>query len=170
VIAAFAAAYAFVAATSPQPCTADPAFHALDFWVGTWDVYVGRERDGRDVVTRELDDCAVTERWEGSDGSRGMSLFVYDPYAGRWQQTWVTDRATQLGGLKFKTLVARYPSGGVRFAGVLPSSPSARPILDRTTLTPLAGGAVHQVIENSVDGGDHWKVSYDAVYRRVSRP
>jgi hypothetical protein len=38
--------------------------------------------------------------------------------------------------------------------------------MDRTTLTPLAGGRVHQVIEISRDGGKNWETVFDAEYRQ----
>ena len=40
--------------------------------------------------------------------------------------------------------------------------------LDRTTLSPLAGGEVRQHIEVSTDRGESWRTTFDAVYRRVS--
>jgi hypothetical protein len=160
---------AFPACDGAQPahangCASDPAFHALDFWIGTWRVTSGRQFAGTDVVTSELAGCAVVEKWSDADGSRGQSLFVYDTFSGRWQQTWVTDAATHVGGLKYKTLVARYPGGGVRFQGVLPAPSGKPPILDRTTLTPVADGTVHQVIEISRDGGSTWTTTFDATY------
>jgi hypothetical protein len=45
--------------------------------------------------------------------------------------------------------------------------------LDRTTLTPLPGGRVHQVIEISRDAGKTWEIAFDAEYRQAqqnSRP
>lgn len=157
-------------AQSPPPgtgCAADPAFHALDFWVGTWRVRSNGRYAGSDVVTSELAGCAVVEKWSDADGSHGQGLFVYDTFSGRWQQMWVSDAATHVGGLKFKTLVARYPDGGVRFQGVLPAPPGKPPILDRTTLTPVADGTVHQVIEISRDGGSTWTATFDATYARA---
>jgi hypothetical protein len=157
----------------PQPsaaaaCGSSAPYHALDFWLGTWRV---TERDayaGTDIVTSELSGCAVIERWTDADGSHGISLFLYDPFAGRWSQTWITDVASQVGGLKYKALVARYRGGGVRFQGALPAPAGTPPLLDRTTLTPLPNGTIRQVIELSRDGGDSWSTRFDAVYTRVA--
>jgi hypothetical protein len=149
-------------------CAGDPAFHILDFWLGTWRVTADGRYAGTDVVTSELGGCAVVEKWADADGSRGLSLFVYDSFSGRWQQTWVTGLATRAGGLKYKTLVARYSNGGVRFQGILPAPPGKPPILDRTTLTPLINGTVHQVIEISRDGGSTWAATFDAIYAHAT--
>jgi hypothetical protein len=40
-------------------------------------------------------------------------------------------------------------------------------VQDRTTLTPLAGGRVHQLIEWSNDGGRTWQIEFEAWYRRA---
>ena len=149
-------------------CTAVAAFHALDFWIGRWRVTVHGAYAGTDVVTRELNSCAVMEHWSDADGGKGFSLFAYDSFSGTWHQTWVTDRATSIGGIKYKTLVYTYPGGGTRFQGILPAPPSHAPILDRTTLLPVGKTAVHQIIEISTDGGQHWRTTFDALYQRVA--
>jgi hypothetical protein len=147
-------------------CAAMAAFHTLDFWVGRWRVTVKGIYAGTDVVTRELSSCAVMERWNDADGGKGFSLFAYDAFSGQWRQTWVTDRATSIGGIKYKTLVYVYPGGGTRFQGILPAPPSQAPILDRTTLLPVGKQTVHQIIEISSDGGQHWRTTFDALYQR----
>jgi hypothetical protein len=152
----------------PQSCASQGAFHLLDFWLGTWRVTSGGKYAGTDVVTSELGGCAVIEHWSDADGSHGMGLFLYDSFAGRWTQTWVTDQAMHVGGLKFKTLVARYPNGGTRFQGMLPEPAGKKPILDRTTLTPMQDGTVAQVIEISADGGTTWTKTFDATYTRTN--
>ncbi len=84
----------------------------------------------------------------------------------RWKQVWVTDAATVLGGVKEKRELP-IADGGMRFQGELVDRD--RIILDRTTLTPLGGGRVRQLIETSIDGGTTWKAQFDAVYERTTR-
>ena len=151
---------------TPAPsCAGDPGFHTLDFWLGTWQVTAGGKIDGTDVVTKILDGCAVTEDWTDVTGHHGKSLFYYDPFAKVWTQVWVTDQATERGGLKIKRLIATYADHGTRFEGLLPGPPGSKTVDDRTTLTPLADGTVRQRIEISTDGGSTWTTVYDAVYR-----
>ena len=45
--------------------------------------------------------------------------------------------------------------------------PTAPAPLLRTTLTPLPGGRVHQLIEWSNDDGRTWQTSFEGWYRRV---
>jgi hypothetical protein len=140
----------------------DAAYNKLDFWVGNWDVYVSGKLDGTDVVEKILKHCAIVENWREADGSgEGKSLFYYVAATKSWKQVWVTDA----GPLKEKQLIAEFPDGGVRFQGeILDRDGTSH--LDRTTLTPLPGGKVHQVIEISHDAGKTWQTTYDAEYKR----
>ena len=152
------------AAPDKTSCAATAEFHLLDFWVGRWNVYAGKTVDGTDVVQKILGGCALTETWSGTAGDKGMSLFYFNAFTHRWTQVWVTDSATQLGGLKEKYFVGSPGGNAVRFAGTLPGLSRGRPVLDRTTLTPMPDHTVHQVIEVSTDGGETWKATYDASY------
>jgi len=150
---------------APAVGCSDPAYHKLDFWVGDWNVYVAGKLDGTDLVEKILKHCAIVENWRESDGSgEGKSLFYYVSAAKLWKQVWVTDA----GPLKEKQLVAAYPDGGVRFQGAIAHADGTSH-LDRTTLTPLPGGNVRQVIEISRDSGKTWQVTYDAEYKPASR-
>jgi hypothetical protein len=150
-------------------CALQPEYRLLDFWVGEWDVRVGAALDGHDRISRVLAGCALTEEWSDADGSKGFSLFYYVPGSAQWRQVWVTDYASRAGGVKEKQLIAQLDDGGVRFQGTI-IGPQGRTYLDRTTLTPLPSGEVHQVIELSRDQGVTWRVVYDARYRHPSPP
>jgi len=153
------------AAQAPPACDADSAMHALDFWIGDWTVVDSTgTRLGDDRVEKILAGCAVVENWHGTEGDEGKSLFYYLPTLRRWKQVWVTGQAFAVGGLKEKELITRYPGGGTRFQGILQGQRG--PLLDRTTLTPVGNGRVHQVIEVSRDGGNSWLVTFDAIYIR----
>jgi hypothetical protein len=69
------------------------------------------------------------------------------------------------GPIKEKLLVEEMIGGGIRFQGEILHL-DGKSHLDRTTLTPLPGGRVHQVIEVSRDAGKTWEAVYDAEYRR----
>ena len=56
----------------------------------------------------------------------------------------------------------------MRFQGEI-ALPSGNTCFDRTTLTPLEEGKVRQVIEVSRDGGQKWRVTFDAVYVPVQQ-
>lgn len=147
-----------------HPCEGDPDYRKLDFWVGTWDVYDNHDGmlNGTDVVEKIVGGCALMENWREADGSGlGKSLFYYVKARKQWKQVWVTDA----GPIKEKQLIAELKDGGVRFQGEIPQL-DGRSHLDRTTLTPLPGGRVHQVIEISRDAGKTWETVFDAEYRQ----
>lgn len=144
-----------------RPCEADPAYHKMDFWVGHWDVFSGADKDGTNFIEKTLNGCAIIENWKDVEGHEGKSLFYYNPVTGKRKQVWVTD----VGPLKEKVEVEAPEKGAVRFQGELPQR-GGGVVFDRTTLTPLPGDRVRQVIEQSRDGGKTWVVGYDAVYVR----
>ncbi len=146
-----------------HPCQIDPAYHKLDFWVGTWDVYDNHDAtlNGIDIVEKIVGGCAIVENWKEADGSgEGKSLFYYQQARKQWKQVWVTDA----GPIKEKQLIEETKDGGVRFQGEI-LHPDGKSLLDRTTLTPLPRGRVHQVIEISRDAGKTWETVFDADYR-----
>jgi hypothetical protein len=149
--------------TAPVPCNDEPAYHKLDFWVGNWNVFNTHDgsKDGTNLIEKILNGCALVENWHDVTGGEGKSLFYYQRATKQWKQVWVTD----VGPLKEKKLIEEFKDGGVRFQGEIPH-PDGTSHLDRTTLTPLPGGRVHQVIEVSRDGGKKWEVTYDAEYRK----
>lgn len=150
--------------TPLHPCESDPDYHKLDFWIGAWDVYDNRDGtlNGADVVEKIMGGCALVENWREADGSgEGKSLFYYQQARKQWKQVWVTDA----GPIKEKQLIGEMEDGSVRFQGEIFQS-DGKSHLDRTTLTPLPGGRVHQVIEVSRDAGKTWATTFDAEYRR----
>lgn len=144
-----------------RPCSAPP-YRKLDFWLGSWNVLVGKEKNqlaGTNRIHKILNGCALIENWTDNAGAEGKSLFYYDEHAKRWKQVWITDSQRH----KEKHLIAELGGGAVRFQGELPQA-DGRIVLDRTTLYPLPSGEVRQVIEQSFDGGDTWRVGFDALY------
>jgi hypothetical protein len=147
-----------------HPCETDIDYSKLNFWVGTWDVYDNQDGtlNGTDVVEKILHGCAIVENWREADGSgEGKSLFYYQKATRQWKQVWVTDA----GPIKEKRLVEEMKDGGVRFQGEI-AHRDGTSHLDRTTLTPLSEGRVHQLIQISRDAGKTWETEFDADYRR----
>ena len=147
----------------PPACDDEDIYHQLDFWVGEWNVYVGNRLVGRNLVEKTLNGCAILEHWRASDGGEGKSLFFVD-YDRHWAQIWVSQWAMTPGGIKEKVMVDDPPPGSVRFQGVV-RHPEAGAWLDRTTLTPVSGGEIRQLIEISHDNGETWSATFDGVYR-----
>jgi hypothetical protein len=150
-----------------QECNESPRMHALDFWLGQWDVSQGGRLVGTNTLETTLKGCAIFEHWRDVEGGQGTSLFYYDRGTARWKQVWVTEQGLAVGGTKEKTEQLEFTSNGrIRFQGQYPAREHEKTITDRTTLTRQADGAVRQVIEISQDAGRTWRTIFDAVYRR----
>jgi uncharacterized protein (TIGR02246 family) len=159
VIRSICAVLAFwVVAAQAQECRQLPRMHALDFWIGRWDVLQGGQIVGTNTIESTLNGCAILEHWRDLEGGEGTSLFYYDQSADLWKQVWITDHALSLGGTKEKIEQKELTSSSrIRFQGI-----------DRTTLTREADGKVRQLIERPVDGGKSWRKTFDAIYQPSS--
>jgi hypothetical protein len=146
-------------------CADDPAFAALDFWIGEWEVRADGAIAGQSRIEKVLGGCAITELWTSVDGGEGRSLFYYVPARQQWRQVWVTQNARAPGGVKEKQLTETFANGGVRFQGEI-ALVSGGTYLDRTTLTPLRDRRIRQHIEISTDGGITWRTTFDGLYSR----
>lgn len=145
-------------AQSKSPCDT-PAHHALDFWLGDWDVRNAKgDPAGTSHIERILDGCVVFESWT-SPGYAGKSFNTYDPKTQKWTQYWADTAAStsqMTGAFEGKNLV--YHRDMVRRDGT--------PAKARMTFFPLADNDVRQLVEQSTDGGKTWNTQFDLHYTR----
>ncbi len=147
------------------PCSEDTAFQLLDFWLGEWDVFIQNRHVGTNSIKKILNGCAIHEYWTDARSQQGHGLFYYQKATELWKHIWITENATERGGVKEKQLVGIMDDGSVQFQGEIPLN-GLKSYLDRTTLTPLPDGHVRQLIEISTDGGESWRSIFDAIYIR----
>ena len=142
--------------STPQlPCKA-AAHRQFDFWLGEASVTTDGAFDGVNDVTSELDGCLVAEHWYDAGQVKGWSLNAYDPTTGLWYQHWVDEFGVNLllsGGLT---------NGAMVLEGTRPRLAGGS-FFDRVTYTPLPGGHMRQLWEQSVNGGP-LSVQFDGFY------
>lgn len=162
---AAALAALIVAATAAPEARAAPACAAaeqrqFDFWVGDWAVHRSDNGKyaGQNRIESVLGGCALHESWTGAGGVKGNSYNAYDARRGVWHQTWVDSTGDLL------LLEGRFVDGRMVLEG-LQKGADGKPLHNRITWTPLAGGKVRQRWETSPDG-KQWSVSFDGVYSR----
>jgi hypothetical protein len=142
-------------------CRSLPEYRLLDFWLGDWDVYEGNQKVGTNKIESILNSCAVIENWKDLNGGEGKSFFYFDLSDKVWKQVWVTDH----GYMKEKTQQPLSVKGEVTFQGEVFNG-NGKKVLDRTRLV-LQPNGVRQIIEQSEDVGKTWKVTFDAIYKRI---
>src|SRR5690348_17605264 len=136
-----------------------PAHHALDFWLGSWEVLSDGEVVAESRIEGSPEGCAIVEHYRQRDGFSGTSLSFHDPLLRRWRQSWIDS----LGGVGEFTGEAR--EGVMAFVGET-HRPDGTRVLRRMTLSRRPDGTVRQHSLASLDGGATWKPHYDFIYRR----
>lgn len=93
---AFAAVMAF--ASTPSPAEETPQAARFDFWLGNWDLTSNGQPAGTNTITREYGGSVIMERFVGTGAARleGLSVSVFNPNTGKWQQTWVDNQGGYL--------------------------------------------------------------------------
>ncbi len=135
-----------------------PIFHALDFWVGDWDVYDAQgNRVGTNRIEPQESGCVIAETWHGTAGDSGRSMNFNVPQSSVWRQVWVNhvgDVLTMEGHVVDGAMWFEGESHGRRGAGRQ----------TRTVLTALPGGRVRQTIHVRSDPNATWGLAFDGVY------
>lgn len=141
-----------------------PEQKQLDFWIGTWDVYV---RNGKKIGENKLESMemgrVIRESWTDATGGTGQSINFYNPVTKKMKQVWVdpTGNVLEMEGV--------FERGALRFEGTM--TPIAGPASKhKTTLTPLPDGRVRQFIQTSSDGGQTFVAGFDAIYVPKGQP
>lgn len=157
-VPAFAAAQESAASASP-PCSTGE-YRQFDFWVGDWIV---RTPDGAvagtNLVEKTLNDCVITEHWQGTSDSVGRSLSMFFSRDGGWHQTWVDGSGGRLD------LVGGWDGEKMVLSGTMPGADGA-PVLHEISWTPRADGTVRQYWRVSKDDGESWGDVFVGIYSR----
>lgn len=152
----------FCASANAAPSCEAPEHHALDFWLGEWEVHSGDEIVARSTIERSTEACAIVEHYRQKDGYTGTSHSFYDGALRKWRQTWI-DSTGSVG-----EFTAEPRPGEMPFVGET-HRPDGRVILRRMTLGLHRDGSVRQLSFASTDGGATWKPHYDFTYRPLKR-
>ena len=154
-------------ATAAQPATTlcqTPEADGLDFWVGTWDLRwraASGEGSGTNVITRELGDCVIHERFEDlNTGFAGESVSVYTPSG--WRQTWVDNSG---GYLVFSG--ATHEDGTVAEMRMEPvANASGEMQINRMMWEDVTADSLTWRWQASTDGGETWTDNWVIYYTR----
>ena len=141
------------------PCRTQPESRQLDYWAGSWDVFVNGNKAGTNDVVPMLGGCVLQENWTGGGGGEGKSVNYYDPNTRKWRQIWTDDG----GGVLDYT--GEFKDGAMRFNAVTIDKKGKR-LLQKLTFFPIAPDSVRQLFETSADEGKTWVPGFDGMYIR----
>lgn len=149
----------------PRPCANAPEHHALDFWVGEWDVRGVKQPAGAPPSHSRIeaieDGCVIYEQYTTPRGYSGRSFNAYHPERKQWEQFWVDNQG------EIHHYVGQAHDGNMYYEAkdVLVSGMPGRGDV-RMTFFRLDANHVRQLGEASTDGGKTWTTMYDLTYTR----
>ena len=162
--AALLAAPAALAQNGPTLCESAEA-DGLDFWVGTWDLEwtsASGPTRGTNVITRELGECVVHERFSAETGFEGESVSVLTPSG--WRQTWVDNSGGYLlfeGTTDENDRVLEMRMDGVQ-------TPDGTTQINRMTWQDVTESSLTWRWQSSTDGGTTWRDLWVIRYTRAN--
>ncbi|HTB86327.1 MAG TPA: hypothetical protein VK743_00165 [Steroidobacteraceae bacterium] len=179
VLAASAAAWAFPSSALSEPAAlpadARDGQHDFDFNFGTWKTHIKRildplagssksiELNGTVTVRKIWDGRAQLEEIEadGPNGHwQGMTLFLYNPQAHQWSQSFVNSKS----GVLTPPLIGAFKDGrGELFAS---DTFNDRAILVRAVWSDIKPDSHHFEESYSDDGGKTWAPAFIATLTR----
>jgi tetratricopeptide (TPR) repeat protein len=143
-----------------RPCIYSAEARQFDFWIGEWDVLnLQGQRAGKSVIQQVSGGCGVLENWTDAFGNEGKSVNFYDANTKKWHQYWIGTRG---GPLRFSGV---YKDNAMRYEGE-PATVNGSMTLSRMTFFNLDANTVRQFVEQSIDDGKTWTVTYDFKYVR----
>jgi hypothetical protein len=149
-----------LAAADRVPCLANSQSRQLDFWLGEWTVtYPGMPGSAASTVSLDLDQCLLTESWDGGKGHSGKNLFAYSSDDKSWHGMFADNQG------RVHVFEGRVAQGSAEFTG--PSrAADGRSVLNRIKVVRLAANTVEQSWEKSTDNGATWTMEFRGEYSR----
>lgn len=152
---------ALAQAAAPAPCST-AQHHALDFWIGDWDVTNRAETKffGTNRVTSEERGCLIHEYWTSKAGETGQSMNFVDDTTRKWVHVWVGE------GTTYRFEGNPVPGGNLVLHGDNRIPGTADIVKWEATWSKEPDRRVRKLWRMSKDGGATWTVFLDGWYRR----
>ncbi|HEY2720642.1 MAG TPA: hypothetical protein VGI82_02895 [Chitinophagaceae bacterium] len=150
------------------PCLYNDKYKKLDFFVGTWDVYIGNNYENKvavDTVTKFYGGCSVDEKFRWLSGDyRGESISFFDDATQKFKMCW----AGKSGDIRnFQEVNSE--KNKILFLAVTTGDSKKQMVHRRMAITyDPDKNTVHELIENSYDLGETWEVDFDALFKKAA--
>jgi hypothetical protein len=145
----------------------------FDFLIGSWHVHnrrLNKRLVGSDEWTEFTAPATCWSLFEGQanvdeiafpDGTRGLTLRLYDPAREQWSLNW----AASTSGVLFPPVVGRFEAGRGVFYG--DDSEGGTPVRVRFVWSDLTTGSPHWEQAFSADSGKTWEVNWTMRFERA---
>lgn len=149
-----------MAAVDSGPCSTNSQSRQLDFWIGDWTVtYPGMPGSATSKVSLALDQCLLTESWDGGKGHSGKNMFAYSSDDKSWHGMFADNEG------RVHIFEGKAEAGSAEFFG--PStSPDGKAVLNRIRVARVSSTKVEQTWEKSTDKGANWTTVFRGEYSR----
>jgi hypothetical protein len=154
------AATSVLAAAASGPCSASPESRQLDFWLGDWTVtYPGMPGSAASKVSLALDQCLLTETWDGGKGHSGKNMFAYSLDDKGWYGMFADNQG------RVHVFEGKTAPGSAEFTGTSRGS-DGQTVLNRIRVVRVTANKVEQSWEKSRDNGGTWTMEFHGEYSR----
>lgn len=137
------------------PCTSDPRYTKLDFWLGNWEVFVDGIKRANSEISKPEGECILYEQYNTVGDFKGQSANFYDPETGGWHQIWIT----------YKGKVTHYYEVQSELGFLwLETAENAQPRL-RMTYELKDDGNVQQLMYIYDQEKSNWKEIFKGIYK-----
>lgn len=146
-----------------NPCMYSKEARQFDFWLGDWDVYVGPNKVGENLIELDTQGCTLVENWKNNSGGMGKSLNVYNAAKKKWQQFYVSGQ----GGVFLFEGDFREKDKHMYFTAETLGANGVK-VMHIFEFFDLPDKTVQQRWKQSTDEGKTWNTVWDSIYKRKS--
>ena len=144
-----------------NPCMYSKESRQFDFWLGDWDVYVGKNKVGENLIELDTQGCTLVENWKNNGGGMGKSLNVYNVAKKKWQQFYVSGQ----GGVFLFEGDFRENDKNMYFTAET-TAPNGGKVMHIFEFFDLPDKTVQQRWKQSTDEGKTWNTVWDSIYKK----
>jgi hypothetical protein len=132
----------------------------MDFWLGNWNVAApGSSGAATSNVHLTLDQCVLTESWDGGRGHKGENVFAYSAEEKIWYGLFADNDG------RVHVLRGKVTPGAAEFQ-TSSRDPQGKTVVDRVRIVRLSADRVQQLWEKSTDNGASWTGVFQGEYSR----
>lgn len=140
-------------------CAANPAYHALDFTLGSWTIAgADGEPEGTSTIRQHVDGCAVIEAWS-APGESGKNIDAFDREDGRWYRMFVNSRG------QVHMFAGRFRDGAMYYTGTSTEADGTK-ATNELVIKKNGRNRLIQRWRQSRDGGKSWQTVFLGIYTR----